>query len=435
MTDGASQPEAPPRRNRLGRPTTLKGRIVLVTALALVAAGGGTAAWLLTRPDEAPTATRQVVTISPTTLKTTVSASGTLEPQRQSDLSFGSSGTVTAVNVAVGDEVTEGEELARIDTSAVDIALRSAKADLTAAQESLSDLEDSDDATDAAINAAEASVKVKQNAVASAESDVAAATLTAPFAGVVAAVNVAVGDSSGSSSGGSGAGGSVGGGGGGATDTSTASGAITLISKDAFTVSTSVSSSDIASVSSSDIASVKRGLQAELTVSGSDETIYGTVESVAVVATSSTSGTSSFPVTIKVTGAPQGLFAGSSVTADIIVSQQADVIAVSAAALTTVDGASTVTKVVDGVDTVTPVTTGETVNGQVIVTEGLAEGDQIVVEITTPTGGSDGQGSGGTQGVPGQGNGQLPDFGSGGFSGAGMQPPDGQGGQQGGPNR
>lgn len=427
MTDGASQPEAPPRRNRLGRPTTLKGRIVLVTALALVAAGGGTAAWLLTRPDEAPTATRQVVTISPTTLKTTVSASGTLEPQRQSDLSFGSSGTVTAVNVAVGDEVTEGEELARIDTSAVDIALRSAKADLTAAQESLSDLEDSDDATDAAINAAEASVKVKQNAVASAESDVAAATLTAPFAGVVAAVNVAVGDSSGSSSGGSGAGGSVGGGGGGATDTSTASGAITLISKDAFTVSTSVSSSDIASV--------KRGLQAELTVSGSDETIYGTVESVAVVATSSTSGTSSFPVTIKVTGAPQGLFAGSSVTADIIVSQQADVIAVSAAALTTVDGASTVTKVVDGVDTVTPVTTGETVNGQVIVTEGLAEGDQIVVEITTPTGGSDAQGSGGTQGVPGQGNGQLPDFGSGGFSGAGMQPPDGQGGQQGGPNR
>lgn len=427
MTDGASQPEAPPRRNRLGRPTTLKGRIVLVTALALVAAGGGTAAWLLTRPDEAPTATRQVVTISPTTLKTTVSASGTLEPQRQSDLSFGSSGTVTAVNVAVGDEVTEGEELARIDTSAVDIALRSAKADLTAAQESLSDLEDSDDATDAAINAAEASVKVKQNAVASAESDVAAATLTAPFAGVVAAVNVAVGDSSGSSSGGSGAGGSVGGGGGGATDTSTASGAITLISKDAFTVSTSVSSSDIASV--------KRGLQAELTVSGSDETIYGTVESVAVVATSSTSGTSSFPVTIKVTGAPQGLFAGSSVTADIIVSQQADVIAVSAAALTTVDGASTVTKVVDGVDTVTPVTTGETVNGQVIVTEGLAEGDQIVVEITTPTGGSDGKGSGGTQGVPGQGGGQLPDFGSGGFSGAGMQPPDGQGGQQGGPNR
>lgn len=427
MTDGASQPEAPPRRNRLGRPTTLKGRIVLVTALALVAAGGGTAAWLLTRPDEAPTATRQVVTISPTTLKTTVSASGTLEPQRQADLSFGSSGTVTAVNVAVGDEVTEGEALAEIDTSAVDIALRSAEADLTAAQESLSDLEDSDDATDAAINAAEASVKVKQNAVASAESDVAAATLTAPFAGVVAAVNVAVGDSSGSSSGGSGAGGSVGGGGGGTTDTSTASGAITLISKDAFTVSTSVSSSDIASV--------KRGLQAELTVSGSDETIYGTVESVAVVATSSTSGTSSFPVTIKVTGAPQGLFAGSSVTADIIVSQQVDVIAVSAAALTTVDGASTVTKVVDGVDTVTPVTTGETVNGQVIITEGLAEGDQIVVEITTPTGGSDGQGSSGTQGFPGQGNGQLPDFGSGGFSGAGMQPPDGQGGQQGGPNR
>lgn len=390
--------------------------------LALAVAGAGTGVWFATRPSATtPQAMRQVITVSPTTLKTTVSATGTLEPERTSTLTFGSSGTVTAVNVAVGDEVTEGQVLATMDTASLDIALSSAQADLTAAKENLADLEDADDSTDAAINAASASVEVKTNAVATAKANLEAGTMTAPFSGIVADVGIAEGDSTGSSSGGSS---QTATGGGSSTSTS----GITVITKDSFTVS--------ASVSSSDIASVKRGLQAELTIGGAEETVYGTVASVAVVATTSSSGTASFPVTIKVTGKPTGLFAGSSVTANIIVSQQADVIAVSAAAITTgTDDTSTVTKVVDGVDTEATITTGETVNGQVIVTEGLSEGDQIVIEVTAPTAqGNQGTQQTGTGQFPG-GGGQMPNFGT---DGSMPQPPEGGqmgGGQMGGPNR
>lgn len=254
---------SPARKRRTLIPRSRKGRVLFTLALALAVAGAGVGAWFATRPDDAPAVMRQEIVISPTTLKTTVSASGTLEPERRSDLTFSTAGTVTAVNVAVGDEVEEGQALATIDTAALDIALASARADLTAAEESLADLEDSDDATDAALNAAAAGVEVKSNAVATAEANLDAATMTAPFTGVVAEVGLEVGDSTGS--GGGAAAQAVPG----ASASTAATTGITLISRGSFTVS--------ASVSSSDIASVKRGLQAELSVDGSEETIYATV--------------------------------------------------------------------------------------------------------------------------------------------------------------
>ena len=376
----------------------------------LALAGGGTTAWALWPRVTEAQAVRQEVVVSPTTLKTTVSASGTLEPERQADLSFGSSSTVQAVAVAVGDRVARGDVLATIDDAALQIALRSAKADLTAATETLSDLEDDDDVSDASIRAAEANVQVKKNAVAQAETNLDNASLTAPFDGIVAQVNVAEGDAVGSGSVGS-AGASMGATGAGSSTPSTAD--IVLITDDSFVVSTSVTSADIASV--------KRGLQAELTVSGRDEPIYGTVDSVAVQAASSSSGTSSFPVTIDVTGNPEGLFAGSSVTVAIVTAQHTDVLAVSASAITTEDGKSTVTKLVDGVDTPTEVTTGETIDGSTIITAGLAEGDTVVVETFLPsfTGGS----GGGNQDNP-FGNGGFP---GGGFPGGGESPGGGSG--------
>ncbi|HMR14583.1 MAG TPA: biotin/lipoyl-binding protein, partial [Arachnia sp.] len=293
-----ASPDAPstdPGRSTRGKrrrwPRTARGRVVLALALVLALAGGGTTAWALWPRATEAQAVRQEVVVSPTTLKTTVSASGTLEPERQADLSFGSSSTVQAVAVAVGDRVARGDVLATIDDAALQIALRSAKADLTAATETLSDLEDDDDVSDASIRAAEANVQVKKNAVAQAETNLDNASLTAPFDGIVAQVNVAEGDAVGSGSVGS-AGASMGATGAGSSTPSTAD--IVLITDDSFVVSTSVTSADIASV--------KRGLQAELTVSGRDEPIYGTVDSVAVQAASSSSGTSSFPVTIDVTG-------------------------------------------------------------------------------------------------------------------------------------
>lgn len=392
-------------------PSGRRGR--LIGAVALLAVAGLTAWWVFGRPQAAPADTRQTLTISASTLRSTVTASGTLEPERRADLTL-PSGTVSSVRVAPGDEVTAGETLAAIDPAALEIAVSSASADLTAAQETLADLRSSSAST-ASINAASASVQVKQNALTQAKADLTAATLTAPFDGVVAEVNVAEGDAGGSSSGGassSGAGAGSGAQTGGASGqgSSGSSAAIVLISKDAFTVSTSVSSGDVGSL--------KRGLQATITPSGSSQTVYGTVASVGVIASSSTSGSSTFPVTIDITGTHDDLRAGSTVSVEIVTKQLTDVIAVPTQALATGDGGTTVTKLVDGAEVATAVTTGETLGSQTVITEGLAEGDQIVMTGFRVASGGSQTGQQETNGFPAGGG--LPE---------GMQPPSGgQGG-------
>ena len=183
-----------PRKRRF-LPRRRRGKVTLASVLAVVLAGAGI--WFLaSRTADTPAAAMtRTLTVSPTTLKTTVSASGTLEPERQADLSFDASSTVASVEVAVGDTVTDGQVLATIDDASLQLAVDSAEADLTGAEESLADIEDSDDATDAAITAAEASVQVKSNAL-TAEEALSAAEMTAPFDGLVAEVNIEEGDAS-----------------------------------------------------------------------------------------------------------------------------------------------------------------------------------------------------------------------------------------------
>lgn len=359
-------PEPPRKRLRLRRilPRTRRAWWITGVSLALVLALG---TWFLFfRGGASSSTTYRTVTVAKETLKATVSASGTMNPARQADLSFSSSGEVTSVDVEVGDTVKKGAKLATIDDSSLQIAVTSARADLTAAKETLADLEDSD-ASDTAIAAAEATVEVKRNALAQAKDDLAAATLKAPFAGVVAEVNIAEGDSVGSGSN-SGAVAAAA-----ATSTSSSSGAITLISKGTFTVSTSVSNSDVGSI--------KKGMQATITPTGASESVFGTVTSVGVVASSSSSssGSATFPVQIKVTGTHKDLLAGSSASVVITTAQLTDVISVPTQAISTVNGKTVVTKLVDGAEVQTEVTIGQVVGTATVITEGLSEGDQVVV--------------------------------------------------------
>ncbi len=357
-------------------PRTWKTRLISAIAVLLVV---GLGVWFfLLRPQPVSAPTTQTLTLSATTLKTTVSASGTLEPEREADLSF-SSGTVTAVLVGIGDTVTAGQTLATIDPAALRIAYQSAIADLSAAQATLTTVEDSSSSTTAAIKVASATVQVKQNAVATAKANLATATMTAPFDGIVAQVNIATGDTTSSGGTASGAGTTSGSS---STKSSSSSAGIVVISKGTFTVSTTVSNTDVASI--------KRGLQAVITPTGATTAVYGTVSSVGVVATTSsgTSGSSTFPVTISVTGTHPELLAGSAVTVDIVTAQYTDVIAVPTQSLTTASGTTTVKKLVDGQEVATLVTTGAVVGSSTVITEGLSEGDQIVVANGRVAGGS-----------------------------------------------
>ncbi|TPW95645.1 HlyD family efflux transporter periplasmic adaptor subunit, partial [Schumannella luteola] len=234
------------------------------------------------------------------------------------------------------------------------------------------------------------------------------ATLLAPVAGTVTAVNVAVGDAVGSS-GSSGMGGS--------SSASTSTAAFTIVGTDAWEITATVGESDVALISAGDAVHL---------TTDDGATLEGSVTTVGLLP-STTSGAAAYPVTITVDGTADGLFDGVSVDLEIVYESRENVLAVPSAAVTTADdGTSTVTLVAsDGTKTTTTVEVGETVGNLTEITSGLSEGDEVLVSSFTPGEGNQGQ----TGQFPGGGDGQFP--GGGDFS-----PPDGAtfpGGGQGGP--
>jgi RND family efflux transporter MFP subunit len=355
---------------------------VLVVLVALVAGG-----WTWMARDDSPSAQRITATVAKGTYKTTVSATGTITPKREEDLSFSSSGSVTRVAVAVGDKVRKGDLLATIDSSSLQAQVDAAQAQLTAAKSQLS--EDSD-ASSTQVAADEASVASARSDLEDTQDALSDATLRAPFSGTVSAVGYEVGDKAGgnapASDGGSGT-----------------TPAITVISPRSLQID--------ANVSAADVSKLKKGMQVEITPTGGGDVAYGTVSEVGVIATASDSGAAQFPVTIDVTGKTAGLYAGSSADVAITVKQATDVLAVNSQALHT-DGDTTYVYVIDGSKrTKRVVTVGETYGMNTQVLSGLKEGDVVeVVSFSAPKGSGnrngpntdfqipDGAGPGGGQG-------------------------------------
>jgi multidrug efflux pump subunit AcrA (membrane-fusion protein) len=389
-----------------------------VGLLVLVGVVGSGVYWFGFRDEEASaasaTSTTTAVAASLTTIEQSVTGSGTLTPTVQEDVSFAVSGTVTSVDVAAGDTVTAGQQLATVDTLNLNADLLSAKADLASVEAELSDAEDDadgSDSSDAQIAALEAKVEVAQASVDSATEDLAGATLTAPVSGLLTEVNIEVGDAisgSGSSSSGSGSTGATGGSSTGGSSTTTSSSAqFVIIGTDAWQISVSVDETDVALIEVGD--------QAEITVEDATDTIYGTVSEIGLLSSSSGS-VASYPVVVDITGSPEGLHDGVSADVSIIYERRTDVLTIPSAAVTTTDGESTVTQEgSDGETITTVVTVGETSGTLVEITSGLSEGDEVLVTTFTPgTGSGDSSGSSDEQQsqMPGGGDfsGEMPDM-------------------------
>jgi macrolide-specific efflux system membrane fusion protein len=375
-----------------------QGRRLLASLLALVAAAGiAIGVWAATRggsTKSAITVSTQQVKVTTGTIKETVSASGTIQPAQQANLNFAVSGTVTAVDVASGQKVTKGQTLATVNSTALQDQVAAAQAMVSADQSKLA----SDTSTGAAtsqLDSDQAAVTSAQLALSTAQTNLANAALSSTINGTVASVSVTVGQqvsasgttsttpsSSGTSSAGSGAGGGGGGGTSGQNGTSAASSAssssattgaqIVVVSTNSYTVSTTV---DVTQVGQ-----VKAGDQAVITPSGSPTAVYGTVSSVGLIATG-TSGVSSFPVTVAVTGTPSGLYAGAAATVSIVTQQLNNVTEVPTAALSYSNGQATVT-VVQGAKQVTQaVTTGASASGFTQITSGVKTGQTIIQKV------------------------------------------------------
>lgn len=404
------------RRQRLARVRKRTWIIMGVVAALVVGGGSAAAVWATTRQSGEAAPVTQVSSASLEVMEKTISANGTLSPTIQEDVGFIASGTVTTVYVEAGDTVKKGDKLAKVDSLQVDANLLQARADLADAEAQLASAQEDGDgsaASDARIAARESAVTVASRSVSDAEEALDGITLRAPVAGLVTSVNLEVGDaiagSSGSSSS-SGTGSATPGGStgdsqgmGGSSSTASTSDAsatqFTIVGTDSWSVSVSLSETEIGLIDVDD--------QVELET-GDGLKIFGVVREIGRLPSTS-SGSAAFPVAIDITGDTDGLFDGTSVTATIIYERRPEVLTVPSAAVTTSeDGTTTVTKVgVDGTETEQVVTVGEVSGNLTEITEGLEEGDQVLVVVFTPGEGTSGGEDAGTMGFE---NGQMPDF-------------------------
>lgn len=330
-------------------------------------------------------------------MRQTVTATGTLAPTHQATLSFAVSGTVTSVSAAVGEKITKGQTLAKVDNSSLALTVSSAEATVTSGQDQLNTLTD-DDAAAVQIASATAQLADAKSKLVTAKQSLADASLKSTIAGTVASVGISTGDRvGGSSSGASGNGSGNGSGSSGSGSSSSAT--IVVISTDSFVVN--------ASVGSSDLAQLKKGLQAEITPTdgATGSQIFGTVSSIGIVAESSNSGSATFPVVIAVTGKQTGLYSGGSASVTIIVKQTADVLTVPTLALHTSGSDTVVYQMVGGKQVSTPVVVGTSYGFTTQIKSGLTVGEQVVVtDVRAGVGaGRTGGFGGGTGGLGGGG--------------------------------
>jgi multidrug efflux pump subunit AcrA (membrane-fusion protein) len=114
-----------------------------LSLLAVAATGGGLAYASLGPPAAATTAAvARTASIGTGTVMTTVSSSGNVTAPGNITINFATSGKLTELGVRVGQQVKQGQPLARVDSTAAKASLDSAKAQLAAAQAKFVELQD-----------------------------------------------------------------------------------------------------------------------------------------------------------------------------------------------------------------------------------------------------------------------------------------------------
>ncbi|MFY1594815.1 efflux RND transporter periplasmic adaptor subunit [Micromonospora sp. WMMD737] len=386
---------------RVRRLLPARGPSLLVNAglAAAVLLAGGWAYTAFTAPETASAGEARTVPVSRATVTSAVSVPGSVRSAATASATFATAGPITEITVAVGDQVKKGQVLARVDASAVKRELAAAEADLDAAQ----DAADRAAETDGATSQADAAVTQAELKVAAAREKVDGATLTAPIAGTVVAVNGSVGDS-GTSAGGVATGGATGGGASGAGSTASGSGGGGLVQ-----IADLTRLEVTAAVPEADATRLKAGMRATV----SWNALPGTRAEATLAAIDPNATTANdvvtYGVTLSLKDRPDAARPGQSVQVTVTLDTAEDVVAVSALAVTSAGNRNTVTVLDNGTPVVRPVEVGLRGDQLVEITSGLTEGDRVVLPSTgaadTSTGGGrGGPAGGGLTGGGGRGN-------------------------------
>ena len=374
-----------PRLGSLRRPSVA---INAVLVLALVA-GAFWAYEIVSGPDTGNAAAASVrsVPVQQGTVTATVTADGSLESASSASASFTTGGTVTSISVRVGDKVTKGQILAKVDPAAAQRTLAAAEADLDAARDALDRAEDAASDTSSAQN----EVTQAELAVDEAEAAVAGTTLKAPMAGTVVAVNGTLGSSSSGSSSSSSGGSTPGDSSSSTSAGSSSSGFIDLADLGKLQVTAAFAEADATRLKEKQAATVTWNA------------LSGTRQSAKVVAVDPQATTANnvvtYGVTLSLDKVPTGAKPGQTVSVSVVTGEVSDAVYVNAAGVTTVGNRHTVTVLANGVQEVRAVEIGLEGDQAAQITSGLTPGEQVVIPTTsTTTGGTTGGFPGGFPG-------------------------------------
>ncbi len=367
-------------------------KLKLVVLVVLVAVGVGALAVTFGGFGTNAAASTQYLTAAATVADVTddVAATGTLAAAESYGLLFGadpylvgaddsaptSEGTwpVTEVTAKVGDTVAAGDMLATADTSDLETDLARARADVRSAninaqiaKEALADAQDADDAD--AERQAQLSVYSAQNQYSQAfearrtiQQQIAAASLKAPIAGVVTAVNIRAGFDA------------------------PAAPAI-VIASTTYQVTTDVVESDLAGI--------QLGQKASVTIDALETEVEGSVTGISPVAGDGSSGVVAFPVTVTLANAPPGARSGMSADVTVTIASATGVLTVPSSALQGKNGDYMVmTLGADGTPQAQPVEVGLLTSTTAEIRSGLAEGTAVVTGTASDLIGTASQGNG-----------------------------------------
>jgi len=369
----------------------------LVGLLLLLAASGyGINKWLGSTSE----ITYSTATIGQGTVTDLIEATGTLEAVRESAMGFKNDDIITALNVQPGDHVSAGQILAEQDPASLNTALQQAQNTVNKDQISLKSSQltyqtnlktmsqqqqlfaagaISQDDLDTAQNSlsksewdlelAQANLASDQLKLAQAQEDLAEATILAPFAGIIGAVNGQVGQING---------------------INTSASTLLTVMSDELQLSSLVNEADIGRI--------KVGQGVEFTSSSfADKLFTGTVLRITPQA-STVSNVQYYPVLISVNDPTGVLLSGMSVSASIIVARQSDVLMVPMMAVSYAQtylksnpnlapsgSGKAVVVMENNQPVVKAVTLGISDGSNYVVSEGLSAGEQVIVGTNQTT--------------------------------------------------
>lgn len=339
--------------------TRRRRSLVINGLLVVVLLGAGVAGYLVffgSSGSAQPTAARTAAAAN-RDVSEVVTASGTVQSSFSAAASFGASGTVTEINVKVGDVVTKGQQLAKLDPTQAQLQVDIAQGNLNAAL-------DKGTGTTALLTA----YRQAQLALQQAKDALAATTLTAPGDGTITSVTGSVGQKVGSSNTSSTA----------TTTTTAASG---------FVVVTDLKNLVLhANVSESDVSLLKADQAATVTVNAmQSQPVQAKVTQVDLTPTTA-NNVVQYGVTLTLTDPPAGLRPGQSASVEVTVAGATGVLAVPAAAVQTVNGASSVAVLENGAETRRTVEVGVRGDQYVEIKSGLSAGEEVVLpQVSTST--------------------------------------------------